>query len=274
MWRILRDPLVYQATGSSGPLTSAWRPYPGLNKFVRIRYSEERKFVRTRSRRRGWELQSMSGLGSGHDTIVPGIFACQVTNTVRILSFFFLSFFCVSIVRIPRRPLASSPNPLSGFCAGQSMFSGPNVRIFQSKRSGIEAKNRPICPDSGSGISWNFPGSWFVSRSQIVERTTPNGRVTSPQLPTQPSFHLSSHDQTRYTVRPPCALTSLFLLRQLGVPQRLVLKLAWLPTSSEWPLRCASASISLLCFLAPLSPSHPNNPNFTQTHVGRVFLNF
>lgn len=33
---------------------------------------------------------------------------------------------------------------------------GPNVRIFESKRSGMGAKNRTICPGSGAGVSYNF----------------------------------------------------------------------------------------------------------------------
>ena len=52
------------------------------------------------------------------------------------------------------------PHPMSGFRAGRTALWGPYVRILGSKRSGINTKNRPICPDSDSGISYNFPGSY------------------------------------------------------------------------------------------------------------------
>jgi hypothetical protein len=55
----------------------------------------------------------MSGLGSGHDTIVPGIFACQVTNTVRILSFSFFLFFASALsgFRADHWPAPPTPCP-------------------------------------------------------------------------------------------------------------------------------------------------------------------
>ena len=49
---------------------------------------------------------------------------------------------------------------MSGLGAGQAIFLGVYVRIAWLKRSGISAKNRPICPDYGSGVSYSFQGSY------------------------------------------------------------------------------------------------------------------
>ena len=49
--------------------------------------------------------------------------------------------------------------PCPDLTPAERRFCGPYVRISGQKRSGISVKNQSICPDSGAGISYNFPGS-------------------------------------------------------------------------------------------------------------------
>jgi len=60
---------------------------------------------------------------------------------------------------------------MSGLGAGQARFLGVYVRITWLKRSGISAKNRPICPDYGSGVSYSFQGSsWRPPQEKYLQR--------------------------------------------------------------------------------------------------------
>jgi len=61
-------------------------------------------------------------------------------------------------VRILVRLFSGSSCPCLNSAPAEVHFK-PHVRIFRSKRSGLEAKNRLVCPDSGAGLSSNFPGS-------------------------------------------------------------------------------------------------------------------